>query len=453
MAARFDLLTTGLTLAALLLLTGEMAAARWAGVGLFLLALLAKESAVALPILVAAFDVVIHRRDWTTTARRLWPLVVALAAYTLLRSQAAGLAAAGGRWMKLVVLVSALCAVLIGAWLARARPGRPREVVSAWPSAAALGIGLAALVLWPPTSEWIRQKLGFIAFVFYHLLNPIVIDPPMRVFVPGTFGESLPGLLAAVAVAFAVLRGHRWLSAHPPVLYGGILSAAALIPVLSLTGSPRYLYLAAAGLALSAGSLFPPLTSRWRRFATGAVAALVTLSAAQSLIAASAWRWSSAMVDDGLALMAAELEPCGTQDALLLTAPVGIRNTYPNFYWDAFHATGRCPPALLSAVLRVMHRDADIRVEVGAKGAIDLQVPDYAGTFMASRDLRAFDIPVPAGARMTIDTAAGRLETWPAGRTQHFRLQRAGRAATARLFYYSAGALRSVARPNAVGER
>jgi hypothetical protein len=454
MAARFDLLTTGLILAALLLLAGSSTGARWIGVWVFFLALLAKETAVALPILVAGFDVVIHRHDWRTTGRRLLPLIVAIAAYVLLRNQAADLAAAGGRWMKLIVLVSALCAVLFGSWVAHARLRSVRVAGSPWLWAATLGLVLVALVTWSPTSGWMQQKLGFVAFVFYYLLNPVAtVDPPISVFAPATLLYSLPGLLATVAVFYAIHRGRHWLVMHPPVLYGAIVTGAALIPVLSLTGSPRYLYLPAAGLALVVGYLFQISTRQWRRLATAVLAAFVAISSIQSVVVASRWRWSSAMVDDGLALMAAELEPCGTQDALLLTAPVGIRNTYPNFYYDAFHATGRCAPASLSAVLRVMRRDAEVRVEIGPAGVVDLHVPDYAGTFTASRDLRSFDLPVLVDARMTIDTAAGTLETWPDGRAQHFRLRRSGRAETARLFYYSAGALRSVARPNAVSER
>ena len=51
------------------------------------------------------------------------------------------------------------------------------------------------------------------------------------------------------------------------------------------------------------------------------------------------------MTTNGLAPMSRDLEPCRQKEVVLLTAPVGLRGTYCNFYWDAFDATTDCPPA------------------------------------------------------------------------------------------------------------
>ena len=153
------------------------------------------------------------------------------------------------------------------------------------------------------------------------------------------------------------------------------------------------------------------------------------------------------MVRDGLALMTAELEPCGTRDVVLLTAPKGIRGVYPNIYWDAFKATSGCTPASIGTLLIVTRVDARVEVRWTAADVLELRVPGYAGNLVASRDLRAFDSPVPAGARATLETAAGQLEMWPDGGGEIFRLHPTAAVRSARLFYYSEGRMRSVAKP------
>jgi hypothetical protein len=248
-----------------------------------------------------------------------------------------------------------------------------------------------------------------------------------------------------------VWRSRRWLVAHAPAAFWIVFTAAALIPVLSLTGSPRYVYLSTAGAALLAGYAFKTLSGRTRLLTAMLLAAFLVVSVGQALMAASAWRWSSQMVRDGLTLMTAELEPCGTRDVVLLTAPKGIRGVYPNFYWDAFKATSGCTPASLSTLLIVVRVDARVELSQPSADVFELRVPGYAGNLVASRDLRSFDYPVPAGTRVTIETAAGRLDTWPDGAAQVFRLHPTATVRTARLFYYSEGRMRSIARPQAAG--
>src|SRR5262249_38968463 len=87
-AARFDLLATCFMLASLLWLMRDGTLSYWLGVGSFALALLSKESALSLPVIAAASDVFIKQRDWAATARRLVPLLIVVAAYAVLRSQA-----------------------------------------------------------------------------------------------------------------------------------------------------------------------------------------------------------------------------------------------------------------------------------------------------------------------------------------------------------------------------
>jgi hypothetical protein len=448
MAARFDLLVTLFTLCALVLLSRERLLERSLGVTAFALALLSKESAIALIVLTVAEDVIVHRRDWRTVVRRLLPLAGVAVGYVVIRAQVPDLAAAGGRLPKLVVLAAALASLLLASWLpARRRHPQRRRFGSGALWITVGGVALLVGLFWPATSAWMRQKLGFVAYAVYYLVSPVVLPPPSpRFFTPGTAADGLPGLITALVIVIALWRARRWLAAHAVAANWVVFTAAALIPVLSLTGSPRYVYLATAGAALLAGCVFQALSGRARVWAAALLAVILVVSVSQVLASASAWRWSSEMVRDGLRMMSAELEPCGTRNVVLLTAPKGIRGVYPNIYWDAFKATSGCTPASIGTLLIVTHVDAQVEVSRTAAGDLELRVPRYAGNLVASRDLRAFDYPVPAGARATLETAAGQLEMWPDGNAQVFRLHPNAAVRSARLFYYSEGRMRSVAR-------
>jgi len=56
--------------------------------------------------------------------------------------------------------------------------------------------------------------------------------------------------------------------------------------------------------------------------------------------------------------------------------------------------------------------------------------------------LRNFVVPVSSGDRTSLDTAAGRLETFPEGSTQVFRLTMTMEVKAAKRFYYSDGRIR-----------
>jgi hypothetical protein len=464
MSARFDLLATTLTLIALVLLLRDPPPARESAresargtrrrtdpfapfaIAVFALALLAKESAVALPVLVLAHDVIVRRRRWPATAWRMLPLLVAIAAYASLRAWAGGLAAAGGRLPKLAVLAGALLVLLVSSMttVRRMAPAWLRRL-PAWAGIAVGATAILAALAWPPSSAWMREKLGFVAYVAFHVPNPFVLPPPSpRFFTPATAVDALPGFAVAMAIAAAGWRARRWLGEHRPAAYGVAFVAAALIPVLSLTGSPRYVYLATAGAALLAGYLLERLEGARRLVTAATLVVFLAAVPAQLVAAASAWRWGSAMVRDGVIRMSAALEPCGTRDLLLLTAPKGIRGVYPNVLWDAFEVTTGCTPATMGTLMIVERVDARVEIAEAGPEVIEMRVPAYAGQIVASTDLRTYDAPVPAGARAAVDTLAGRLETWPDGDAQVFRLHPAPKARASVLFYYSDGAMHAL---------
>jgi hypothetical protein len=311
-----------------------------------------------------------------------------------------------------------------------------------------IGVALFFGLFWPPTSAWMRQKLGFVAYAIFYLVSPVILPPPSpRFFAPDLAADGLPGLAATLAVVALLWRTRRWLAARSSAAYCVVLMAAALIPVLSLTGSPRYVYLSTAGAAVLVGVVFRTLSGRARTAAAVVIAGVLVASVAQLVAAASAWRWSSQMVRDGLALMTAEIEPCGTRDVVLLTAPKGLRGVYPNFYWDAFKVTSGCTPASLGTLMIVQRIDARVEMSRPSPDVFDLRVPSYEGNLVASSDLRSYDHPVSAGTRATIETVAGPLETWPDGAAQVFRFHPTAGTRTARFFYYSDGRMRPVVNP------
>lgn len=442
MAARFDLLATLLTLIAVILLGGNRPGTRAVGLAAFAAALLSKESALALPALTASYDVLVRRLDWRSVVWRLIPVAVVLVSYAAIRAIVPDLA--GGdvqRLPKLAVLAAALVAIL---WYAKTGGTGLRL-----PARAVIWIGIAGVVLisaaavWPPTSAWTMQKLGFLSYAAFFLVSPVVLPPPSQAFFsPASFAFASPGFVVLVVGATALWMGRAWLDAHRPAAFGIAFTFVSLVPVLSLTGSPRYVYMATAGASLLGGYVVTRLSGARRVAVAAVMASVVLVSVWQLFEAGRAWREASAAIDDGLDVMANGLEPCGTKDIVLVTAPVGIGGIYSNFYWDMFKVRG-CAPASLSAVLRVMRTDADIAIRRN-DGTIEISVANYEGNLVASRDLRHFDLPIAPGSRLTLVTPAGELATYPAGAAQVFRLTTNDWARQSRLYYYGNGRVRAL---------
>jgi hypothetical protein len=218
-----------------------------------------------------------------------------------------------------------------------------------------------------------------------------------------------------------------------------LLIAAALLPVSSMTGGLRYLYLASAGVSLLAAWFLQQMPRGARMAALAAVTIALVISTTQLLQAGRAWRAGSDMTRDGIMMMSSSLEPCGSKDVVLLTTPVGIGGVYANLYYEAFDILAGCSPKSFATLLRVVGTDAHIDVAAASVGVIELRVPNYRGNIIASIDLSTFEIEVPPGLSQTIQTAIGRLEISAEGSTQVFRLTLAEDLRGAQRFYYSDG--------------
>lgn len=447
-SARFDLLATGLGLASLLLYSSD-GRPYLLGVFAFGLALLAKESAIALPVILLAHDLIIRRLTWQRAARRLAPILLIAGAYALLRSQAGALEAAGGasRLPKILALVTMMAGLV---WLARAPqlPAGLRRLASnarilTWLVVSVAG-AVFLLLTFSPLSLWLRGKIGFASFSAFYLLSPVAVPSlPATLFDQPEVPVAAVELVLLVIVLMALVRAARWIVARPPALFCVVFAVAALVPVSSMTASPRYLYLPSAAVLMLAGLAVEPRASgAGLKWAQPAFVGIMALSIVQIVVAGQSWKWASVMTRDALALITPALEPCGTQDVVILTTPAGIRGVYSNLNEVAFDVAG-CRPATFATVLRVVRFDSLIEVN-RRDDAIEMRVPVDQGNFVASRDLRTFDLKIAAGDHIAIDTPVGRLESDAAAGGRIFRLAVANRYRNAHFFYYSDGRLKAL---------
>ena len=447
-AARFDLLATTFMLASLLLLWRDDAWSFAGGVACFAVALLSKESALSLPVIAAGLDVIVVRRDWRAVVWRLAPLLVVVGVYALLRAHGIEVSVAGGarRLPKLAMIAGSLAGLVLVAKLRLHAVVRNRTLAASV-IAGLVAAGLAAAVwLAPSLAPWMREKLGFLAFAGFYLASPIVLPPPPPYFLNVTTPVyAIAGLLTVAALVAAASRAAGWITSQPRVLFLIVFIIAALIPVSSLTGGGRYLYLASVGSSLFVGLVWQSLSKR--TLMTAAIVVVLAISASQLVVAARAWRWASAMTSDGLTLMTSSLTPCGTRDVVLLTTPVGIRGTYCNFLWEGFGLTSDCAPATFRTLLRVVRADVHADVTRPAPGVIEIRVPDYRGNILASSDLSTFEIWIPKDGSADVVTPLGRLQArpWTGGET--FRLALDPSFGDARFYAYSDGRVNAVPPP------
>jgi hypothetical protein len=448
MAARFDLMATFFTLVAVGCLADDRPLWRALGIVAFALGLLSKESAVSLVIIAPAWDVFVARRPFRDVVRRLLPLLFVVLAYAVVRTFGADLEATGGarRLPKAMMALALLGSILLVAWRREPStgPGSSRPVASATPWLMALmaGIALVAALIWPVTSNAVARALGFAAYVAFYFVSPVVFPSPSSwVFAPIVWSDALIGLTIVLLILATFVQFRHALARQSEALFLCIFIAAALLPVSSMAGGLRYLYLATAGVALLAGWLLDRVRGRARLVAAVAVTAVIVVSLTQLMEAGRRWRAGAEMQRTGVLLMAAASRPCDSTDIVLLTTPSGVGGVYANFLYEAFGVLTDCTPRSFTTLLRVVGSDAHVDVAAVPDGSIELRVPDYRGNILASADLSTFLEPITPGRRMSLDTAIGHLDTFGNGTTQIFRITLNPTARAAAQFYYSDGAI------------
>ena len=247
----------------------------------------------------------------------------------------------------------------------------------------------------------------------------------------------------------ALLRaGAAWLQRVPAGAFLCVFIAAALLPVSSMTGGTRYLYLASAGVALLIGVAARTWSPRARTPRRPLLLIVLLVSWAQIEQAAKNWRWASTMTDQRAGAHVAASRPCRQKEIILLTAPVGLRGTYCNFYWDAFDATTDCPPASFLTVLRVVRHDADVEIRHRDNGVLELRVPRLPRSDDRVDAICVTSIGPSAtwtdgrSTRPRVGSSTRPEESAPDDPVQVFTLTLSPQAQQARLFYYSDGQIR-----------
>ena len=449
-SARFDLLATLFSLAAVWWMVRGGTGSLFGPAALFLGALLSKESAVALPIAAAAFAVFVKRSGTLEAARRLAPWILALAVYAALRHMAGGVSAIGGsgRVPKLAafgLILAAILALADGRWaLVRTwlQTHRLQTLGTACWRCARLGrspgvrggTGLAA------------DKLAVAGFDLLNLGSPVLDLSSVPFYLrPGTPAYWLGGLAAiGVAIGLAALAWRPWLADDRAWFLGAFL-AAGLLPISALTEGARYLYLPSAAFALLVAVPVVELRGRARQTAAAVLASILVASTGQVLAKERDWRWAGRMTADGARLVDASLAPaCGDGHVVFLTEPVAVRGVYTHFLYETFELPRGCMPSVFQVLVRIVRADTRVEAVWDGPRRIVLTAPMYAGDFSFSQDLRAFGPPLGAPGPVSIQTPLGELRGEALGTSERLTLDLAADVdpSSIRFFYYSDGSIR-----------
>jgi hypothetical protein len=424
----------------------------------FALAVLSKESTVALPIAAAGWMVFCLGATTSATVRGLAPWLAALAIGAAMRSIGGGISATGGagRLPKLVmfgVLLASIVALPGGrwhrlqAWLLSSR--RLMAIVIAAGIAA-----LGALAAFPtgPASRLAAEKLAVAGFALVHLFSPLAevsespfyLNPDLPMYWAG-------GLIALSLAALAGLLLWRPLLRDARFWFLAALTVAALLPISALTEGKRYLYLPSAAISLALGVLVAELRGARFRAATAAVMVVLAVSGVEVGRKIRDWRWAGAMTAEGASLVDEVLKPsCGDGHVVFVTSPVGMRGVYSHFYYETFELPRGCMPAVFQVLIRVVRIDSPIDVRWEGADRIVITAEQYRDNFLLSSDLRKFDRALLRGGSDEFETPIGHVRAEPHGRGgQQITLTVAPPLVDnlPRFFYYSQGRIRELAVP------
>lgn len=454
-SARFDLLATGFSLAALWVLTRRHGKADPLSALLFLGALLSKESAVAMPIAAAAFMVFPLHSGSVRAATRVAPWIAALAAYSVLRHLAGGVSAIGGatRIPKLAAFLVLLALVLLagnGRWLKLRIWLRDHRTIAIGSLAVFLGIGAALAAAGGRIGQLVADKLAVAGFALFHLATPVLdmFESPFYL-EPGTTMYWLGGVLA-IGLALVVLAlAWRPLVDDDRAWFLGAFLAAALLPISALTEGARYLYLPSAAFCLLTGVLIGELRGRSRTIAGAMLGLFLAVSAVQIVVKVRDWQWAGRMTADGARLVDASLAPwCGSGHVVFLTEPVAIRSVYTHFLYETLEMPRGCMPGDFQILARMLRVDSALDARWEGPRKIVVIAPAYRGNISLSSDLRNFDPPIRGAAPVAVDTPLGGVLAERIGDAERLTLTLASSIDPARIqwFYYSNGGMRALAK-------
>ncbi len=421
---------------------------------LFFLALLSKEAAVALPIAAAGWSTFRLRATTSAAVAFVVPWLVALASYSALRNVAGGISAVGGSSRLPKLAAFTICLVVVVAlsserWIRVRDWLRPRRTRCALIAIAAIaGLLLAAAAAPGRPGALAREKLSVAGFATFYLISP-VLSPGESVFsdptAPAAWILGAIALAGLVAVAFLLWRR---LVDDDRCWFLGTLLVATLLPISALTEGKRYLYLPSAAVSLMVALIVVESHGRRRRIALAVVASVLAISTLQVAVRVQDWKWAGRMTAEGAQLVDSVLAPsCGTGQVVFLTSPVATRGVYSHFYYETFEVPRGCMPESFQVVVRVVRIDSPVEVTWDGPDQIVITAPDYHGNFLLSSDLREFDTPLLAGRSFNLATPLGAVSATASGGTAQVKvtLSADARRRPIHFFYYAGGRIQALA--------
>ncbi len=452
-SARFDLLAASCFLAGLLALRRPGIGNDLAAAGAFMAAILSKESAIAFPVVAVGFTVLIQQAPPARVYRQLLCFAAIGGLYMWMR-QEAGLAAAGGaaRLPKLAVMGSLIATLLYVAYrgwprvAAHLRSSRV-QLSAAFIVAAALAGILAMSDIAGPAFSLALTSIGFAAA---HLVSPVGLDALVGT-LPGWFWAVGWIVLAGVALLTAI--GWPVLTGRPEFGFLALFLAASLVPVSSMTEGTRYLYLASIPAALLAGLIVARVPTRWTPALAVAAISAVAVGGWDLHARGADWRWASSMTEEAAAAISDGLGGrCDGREVILVTAPTRPRGVYANLTIESLQRLQSCSPLRVYTLIRKGHDDPQVEAAWTGANELALRISPYRGGFVASRDLRTFDVPIDAARPALLSNPFGTIEVRPraGGLDVRIAVDHEPAKAEPAWFVFGQGRLRWLPRPTRV---
>jgi hypothetical protein len=163
------------------------------------------------------------------------------------------------------------------------------------------------------------------------------------------------------------------------------------------------------------------------------------------------WQWASAMTGEAAAAIRAGLgERCDGRSVVLVTAPTRPRGVYANLNIESLQRLQACAPVRIDTLIRAGHDEPQVEAAWTSANELALHISPYRGGFVASHDLRTFDVPIDAAQPARLSNPFGTIEALPRSGSLDVRIAVDPELAMADRgwFVFGRGGLRWLPRPS-----